>query len=94
MDFVTFEISRKVKEKGFHLVDYIPTISQVLKWLREDKNIFVSPNLYKKGYEPYIQSTIFKDGKDYTDMWRVDEFYPSYEKAALAGIEYVLDNLI
>lgn len=132
MEFVTFEIAKKLKEKGFKeecLCYYIdkdlfyniespiannqlwfshnkfdniwhrdnydaPTISQVLKWLKKEKNLFVSPSLYKKGYESYIQSTIFEDGKDYTDIWRVKGFYPTYEQAALAGIEYVLDNLI
>ena len=136
-DFVTYEIAKKLREKGFkgkcvahyyhsrsklvfnqtvfrgaivedclysynslpiecigsNLID-APTISQVLNWLRKEKSIFVSPCLYKKGYEPYIQSTIFKDGEDYTDMWRVNKFYSSYEGAALKGIEYVLNNLL
>lgn len=71
-----------------------PTIPQVLKWLREEKKLFVEPSLFKYGYESYIQSTTFEDDKDYTDTWRVEGFYSTYEQAALAGIEYVLDNLI
>ena len=72
----------------------IPTISQVLKWLREEKKLFVEPSLFKYGYESYVQSTIFEEDKDYTDTWRVEGFHSTYEQAALAGIEYVIDNLI
>lgn len=72
----------------------IPTIYQVLKWLREEKKLFVNPSLFKDGYESFVQSTVFEDGKDYTDMWRVEGFYPTYEQAAIAGIEYVINNLI
>ena len=71
-----------------------PTISQVLKWLREEKKLFVEPSLFKYGYESYVQSTIFEEDKDYTDTWRVEGFHSTYEQAALAGIEYVIDNLI
>ena len=71
-----------------------PTIEQVLKWLREEKKLFVEPSLFKYGYESYIQSTTFEDDKDYTDTWYVEGFYSTYEQAALAGIEYVIDNLI
>lgn len=71
-----------------------PIISQVLKWLREEKKLFVEPSLFKYGYESYVQSTIFEEDKDYTDTWRVEGFHSTYEQAALSGIEYVIDNLI
>lgn len=71
-----------------------PTITQVLKWLREEKKLFVEPSLFKYGYESYVQSTIFEKDKDYTDMWRVEGFHSTYEQAALVGIEYIIDNLI
>ena len=59
MDFVTFEIAKKLKQKGFvwHLITTYnkknrvtnhhsePTISQVLKWLREQKKIFIAINI-------------------------------------------------
>lgn len=107
-DFVTYEIAVKLKEKGFYwdkITTYNPrikvrnnhlepTISQALKWLREEKNLFVEPSLFKYGYESYVQSTIFEEDKDYTDTWRVEGFHSTYELAALAGIEYVIDNLI
>lgn len=119
-DFVSYEIAKKLKEKGFrekckkhcypnsqdwftssmpecdNFSNYldIPTISQVLKWLREEKKLFVEPSLFKYGYESYVQSTIFEEDKDYTDTWYVEGFYSTYERAAIAGIEYVIDNLI
>ena len=127
-DFVTFEIAKKLKEKGFigngdigcccgfyceegfsiNIVyddldnsellhnEYLrPSISQVLKWLRE-KSIFILPELgcvsnnkqyfqvkviVRNGYR--LQRTLDNDGEDYT----------TYEESALAGIEYVLDKL-
>ncbi len=65
-----------------------PTISQTLKWLRE-KEISVEPisTLYNC-WDCYIKNkgeleTIINNDK-----------YKTYEKAALAGIECVLDNSI
>jgi hypothetical protein len=90
MEFVTHEISKKLKEKGFPLVDYIPTISQVLKWLREEKNIHIQilftcpPNQWE-----YI--TVKMTNNELRGMRAT---FTSYEQAALAGISYVLDNLI
>ena len=129
-DFVTFEIAKKLKEKGFIelcLACYIddtlyynysnknrvcykdcylshnlmpecsvsdkfvdaPTISQVLEWLRKEKKMHI------------IIPASFEDGY----WWEVRDFnreiseysyaeYTSYEEASLAGIEYVLNNLI
>lgn len=71
-----------------------PQIHEVLKWLRKEKKLFVEPSLFKAGYEPFVQSTVFEDDKDYTDTWRIKGFYPTYEQAVLTGIEYVIDNLI
>lgn len=69
-----------------------PTISQVLKWLREKKKLHVS-----------IMTFMFKAGWCY-EVVRLGEnpnlvaahrnSYNTYEKAAIAGIEYVLNNLI
>lgn len=77
-----------------------PTISQVLKWLRKEKQIYIvihplpsmaTPDLvvwiwsFKHNSNGYTIDYIFNDG---------DESYLTYEQAALAGIKYVLDNLI
>ena len=77
-----------------------PTISQVLKWLRKEKKISI---------EVIIHCSLkwmcgiyeFSDGiADFTqyDNNGIDDtvyiLYESYEQAALAGIEYTIDNLI
>lgn len=55
MDLVTYQITKKLKEKGFPVkgkeIIYgdngafipTPTIYQVLKWLREDKKLHIHP---------------------------------------------------
>lgn len=128
-DFVTFEIAKKLKEKGFtqgfnisgckfvfsdentikrisdigaYESEYFginipcPAISQVLKWLREEKNIHVVVDIEPRGYifiVNYNITTNFNDKYefDYYNSWGC---YCDYKQAALAGIEYVLANLI
>lgn len=135
-DFVSFELAKKLKEKGFKepcfgwyypsevcgfdyrttivfnnseyrgsnykdmLVSHkdekhinAPTISQVLKWLREEKKIhievmFISPTPNRVKY--YITNI----GGDRSFMDVSDEHYETWEQATLAGIGYCLDNLI
>lgn len=125
MDFVTFEIAKKRKEKGFTLpkseiigkfdpdglfhsqlyinftetmdLDEIiaPTISQVLEWLREEKetDIILYPIfLYNENnrereygieiHAPQLNKPVHLG------------YFKECEKGANAGIEYVLDNLI
>ena len=110
--FLCMSITNRLKEKGFtfelpitydgngtyyHSVE--PRISQVLDWLRIEKNIDiviypVDANTVFMGGEKYILSIdncgkrdmrIHNDGKSLFVKW---------EDAAVAGIEYVLDNLI
>lgn len=125
-DFVSFEIAKKLKEKGFNegcykyyegkelkwsnspwlkpqYNDYLshitaaPTISQVLKWLREKKLILIglSP-MQEYDVEETIEwcATVYKADKQGGLSLKEEFYYESYEQAALAGIEYVLDNLI
>ena len=69
-----------------------PIISQVLKWLRETKNIEVVASFsyinklwgYQVGDMTLLEDSILS----------YDYSFPTYEEAALAGIEYVLYNLI
>ena len=74
------------------LVD-APTISQVLKWLREEKKIFIDIRTSidlngKEHFSYYIIHNKVSIREGYTDFdWK-------FEQAALAGIEYVIDNLI
>lgn len=132
MNFVDFNLSKKLKEKGFtcpypiamynelgsfHALytsadhnpniksvfgnreyydfddfddkDYVcPTISQVLKWLREEKKLHVRASIYFIGWCVDVTNM---DGKR---IYSNECEYHNYEQAALAGIEYVLDNLI
>lgn len=135
MEFVTFEIAKKLKEKGFPQVkknalamynedgewyslstslddfyyafedfddhDCIcQTISQALKWLREEHhlhfevvgaaygyNLIVSDTPDKGGTDRYF-SHANDDGPNYAGAW------DKYDDCILYGIEYVLNNLI
>lgn len=73
-----------------------PTISQVLKWLREEKKLHIMIDIwkvdlnnttYKWGYDIVNLTTTHVEGSDI-------QCANSFEEAALAGIEYILDNLI
>lgn len=120
--FVPFEISKKLKEKGFpqrkkntlamynedgewfSLARYLdeceycfddfdehdcvaPTISQVLKWLREEKKIHIGV-LYHNYYAVWIQPMKHNEAE------HVIHDCKTHEGAELEGIEFVLDNLI
>lgn len=135
MEFVTFEIAKKLKEKGFKdecfayylpnnselcynithyrgvivtdclnsfnsyidgcvTSDYIdaPTISQVLKWLREKKKIHIG-----FGYSPrkkWRYVVMYMDDRFYNKPTLTVDGFLKIEQAAIEGIEYVLDNLI
>lgn len=111
-DFIPFELAVKLKEKGFdwetrevyernilacRYEEYPkPTISQVLKWLREEKAFHIDVGVYEWGwYSDVWFYEYVEDVKEYyiKHAWQTLD-YTSYEQAATAGIEYVLDNLI
>ena len=111
--FLCMSITNRLKEKGFtfelpitydgkgtyyHSVE--PRISQVLDWLRTEKNIDiviypVDASTVFMGGEKYILS-IYNCGRRDYKMHNNDKIYyhVKWEDAAVAGIEYVLDNLI
>lgn len=70
---------------------YIPTISQVLKWLREEKKIHISINIWGRTWGYDILNLPSGNSLYWTAY---NENINNYEQAALEGIEYVLDNLI
>lgn len=107
-DFVSYDIAVKLRKKGFNIdTDFCynqdggivrvgtcpaPQIHEVLKWLREGKKIF-------------ILIDIRRDLSWIYEIWGIEisllplgnapcQKHQSYEQAALAGIEYVIDNLI
>ena len=103
-DYVSFELAKKLKEKGFdwetrelyeknilccRYENYPkPTISQVLKWLRE-KKIYVLVEFIDKSWMFDLQC--LKTGFVVeTDVYS----YKTYEEAAVAGIRRVLDNFV
>ena len=67
-----------------------PRIDEVLAWLREEKKIFVEIVITPMGlYKPMIYD-IGGVKKPYRDISpRID-----FNEASIAGIEYVIDNLI
>ena len=131
-DFVTFDLAKKLKEKGFpqhwsdndyiveneyednfeigcyynrcfipeHIVTIAaPTIYQVLKWLREEKRIHICIDIYDDGWFFDIASFHKEDTGVYEIKLpymssNVTPVYHSFEQAALAGIEYAIDNLM
>jgi hypothetical protein len=64
-----------------------PMISQVLKWLRDEKKIHIGV-LYHNYYAVWIQPMKRNESE------HVIHDCKTHEGAAIAGIEYVLDNLI
>ena len=68
-----------------------PTISQVLKWLREEKTLHV--------YIEYVFSESSIWICEVQLIGSYERFYPhkdyeTYEEAAIAGVNYCLENLI
>jgi hypothetical protein len=74
--------------------EYAPTISQVLKWLREEKKIYIAIDLWFSGYAAMIYTGISKENNNFNwkDFYNDQDRYETAEQAALAGIEYVIDN--
>lgn len=81
-----------------------PTISHVLKWLRDEKEIYVEPCILvdtddritkKYTYWSFSIKNIKSGDWIYLEYGHIDDKrFDSYEESALAGIEYALDNLI
>ena len=140
-DFLPFELSVKLKEKGFDEecfgwyypsevcgFDYkttivfnsseyrgsnykdmlvlhkdekhidAPTISQVLKWLREEEKIFVviavNPTLSTKDKIAYYYQFYSNSNGVTSDYYESEQLYAQWEECAIDSIKYVLDNLI
>ena len=73
-----------------------PTISQVLKWLREEKDIdlVINPVFF---YDSVLGKMREYECKVFASSLNEPEhcgYHEEWEQAALAGIEYILDNLI
>lgn len=66
-----------------------PTISQVLKWLRNTQNLHVETYPCGLGMWKFLVTNIIT-----LEERALCDKYTSSEQAAIAGISYVLDNLI
>lgn len=75
-----------------------PTITQVLKWLREGKKIFVviavNPTLATKDKMAYYYQVYYNSNGVKSDYYESEECYAQWEECAMDSIEYILDNLI
>lgn len=71
-----------------------PTISQVLKWLRDKKKIFIHIDVYENDKFDYFFGIAVQGDETWERKYIGEEDYKTYELAAIAGIEYVIDNLI
>ena len=68
-----------------------PAISQVLKWLREEKRIHICMGYSDNLGFPWDYEVVLLDGAMYQNS---ESDFLSYEAAAIAGITWALDNLI
>lgn len=75
---------------------YCPSISEVLKWLRDNHNIHI--NIYffwfNGNTELYWAFSIENIKDDFEYDLLCSSKHNSYEEAAMAGIEWVLDNIL
>ena len=83
------------KGNSIGLID-APTTSQVLKWLRKNHATHIEISLCRNGwYSEIIQYEYYEEEKEYgCKLITISVINDSYEEATLAGIEYVIDNLI
>ena len=74
------------------------TISQVLKWLREEKKIYiviaVNPTLSTKDKIAYYYQVYFNNNGVASDYYESEECYAQWEDCAMGSIKSVLKYLI
>jgi hypothetical protein len=75
-----------------------PTIPQVLKWLREEKKIFVviavNPTLSTKDKIAYYYQVYSNSNGVTSDYYESEECYAQWEDCAIGSIKSVLKHLI
>ena len=102
-DYVSFEIAKLLKEKGFdeecqeYYGDYkypCPTLQMAMKWLREVHKLFIKIGVSIDffGNPHFNYSIVNKDGKYFREGYTSFEW--EYEKACEAAIKYCLEILI
>lgn len=95
----TFDLPIRYDGKGTYYHSVEPRISQVLDWLRTEKNIDIvvipidGSTVYMGG-EKYL-FLIYKDcQRDFNTIRNNHTQHVKWEDAAVAGIEYVISNLL
>lgn len=118
--YVTFEVAKLLKEKGFdwdtdkvyernimvcRYEDYpMPTQQMACRWLREEKGIHISADIYKDSsndadgniveeWTYWAWDFYWLPSGDIGDEGGYDQF-DSYEDAVEAALQYCLTNLI
>ena len=73
-----------------------PTISQALKWLRDERKVFIEISITTSGYYPTVYSNIDLTLANKTTYYQeyIGATHEDYNKCVLEAIEYTLDNLI
>lgn len=102
-DYYTLEDGRKYREfydfNDFDEHDYIaPTLAQVMKWLRNEHKITIQPQVTRDNtWDCQITYTDESD-EILVDMFMGSSYWerdkPTYESAALAGIEFTINHII
>ena len=97
-DYVSFEVAKLLKEKGFIGYEYLrPTLSIAMKWLREVHNYDISICLdsYVEPYDNQYYIVIRRRKDKYENVSPCEQaYFDTYEEAAEAAIKYCLENLI
>lgn len=84
-------IPRTLRGCPVHREYYAPTIGLAIKWLREEKKRFVV--IHPTGHDVHYYYTVHNLARSF-DTFEYTQSFATYEEAAIAGIEYCLDNLI
>ena len=69
-----------------------PSIEQVLEWLRKEKKIHIATGVTPKSSWRYV--IMFCNERGLEEPTIIKKNYHDYPSAIIAGIEYVIDNLI
>ena len=100
-DYVSFEVAKLLKEKGFNdvypkgdCIQYACRLQMAMKWLREMYNLFIQIE-----YDiPTFSADIYKMNEidEYCNAKHIPYTFAnakSYEQVANAALKYVLENL-
>lgn len=108
----SFVVEDNMPEDGLNILDLlsnhnqaewspfidVPTISQVLKWLRDEKKIFiviaVNPTLSTKDKIAYYYQVYSNSNGVTSDYYESEECYAQWEDCAIESIKSVLKYLI